>query len=275
MGVLVIAELGSCHDGSLRNMLRGAEMAARCGADCLKLQWTSDPVAMAKRRGKALEDGYAQIYEQYLAWEEDIHEAVSRRCHQLGIGYMCTVYLEQDIRIIAPHVSRFKIASFEAGDTGFVAAHLRFGKPVHISMGMLSWAGCVNVKALVDACNIHDVDVLPMHCVSSYPAPLEELNLSVLSDDFWDGFSDHSQPDWYGGYCITGALAVTAGAKTIEAHIKLPDTDMDNPDEAHAMSGMQFSTYVRHIRIAERAVGDSLKKIQPCESSMSKYRVGQ
>ena len=259
----VIAEAGACHDGDFQKMMALIDVAARAGADACKFQWTSDPESMASRRGDAVRDGYADVYRRYLAWDASWHQKLAAACKDKQIDYLCTVYLRQDIDVVAPHVAAFKVSSFEALDDVFVAAHLHREKDVLVSIGMAQKGELERSAAWC-----FDDDVTLMQCTSSYPAAIADLNLAVIGGQV-RGFSDHSAPDetW------TGALAVAAGARTIEAHIRLVDTAADNPDRPHAMTDLQFKDYVRHIRFAEVAMGESdIQRVQ-AEASMLRYRV--
>lgn len=282
----IIAEIGSCHDGQLSLMKEAVSIAASCGASACKFQWTSDPDLMARRRGRALEDGYAEIYRRYLAWPTEWHAGLAASCQKAGIDYMCSIYLPQDIAVVAPYVARFKAASFEARDVAFIEFHRPYAsrlKPLIVSTGMCSW------EDFAWAYDWGYDDLFLLHCVSAYPAPLAELNLQTLRMAYasnasyggrdmgrrprtcidFQGFSDHSDPaeTW------TGALAVAAGAWIIESHLRLDETDPSNPDYSHAMNPAQFAEYVTHIRFAERCLGDGVKRVQLCEQPMVRYRV--
>jgi sialic acid synthase SpsE len=268
----VIAEIGSCHDGDKDKMLRSVDTAADIGVSAIKFQWVSSGEKLARRRGKALDDGYAEIYERYIAWDPAIHQVLARRCARNAIDYMCTCYLGEDIRVVAPYVRRFKVSSFESRDIEFIKAHGEFELPVHVSFGMSTQEQALKVSSAVEDIGM---DIRPMHCVSSYPAPTDSLNLSIFHNSCnpwdlnWDGFSDHSDPS----ETMSGALAVAAGAHTIEAHMRLDDTSTDNPDYQHAMDSILFSEYVARIRWAERALGHPYKDIQDCEMDMRRYKV--
>ncbi len=274
----VIADIGACHDGNRRLMDTAIVTAAKIGCDAIKFQWTSDPWRMAARRGRASADGYAAVYALYLDWPSTWHKDLWATCRSENIDYMCTAFLPEDVAVLAPHVAAFKIASFEAADWAIWDAHLPYrDRPIYVSAGMLDdgeAVGAVRARAVEARFNVG-----LLQCVSSYPAPFDALNLSVLhefapmetpvSSRVYAGLSDHTDPRdvW------TGALAVAAGARVIEAHLRLDATDPANPDYPHAMTPRQFDAYVRHIRFAETCLGDGVKKIHSSEAAMLPYRV--
>ncbi len=260
----VIAEAGSTHDGDFAKALALIEAARDAGCDAVKFQFWSNPDRLADRR--RVPDRYREIYRRYQVipeWLPELAAACSPGMGARPIELMCTSYLPEDVPVIAPFVERFKIASFEADDRAFLDAHHGFGKNLIVSAGML------NQDELEDL----DVDLYSdaiLLCTSAYPAPPESMQLGVLKREGLyavKGVSDHSRHPWM------GALAVAAGAEIIEAHLRLNDTDPQNPDFATAFSPSEFADYVRHIRFAEACLGDGEKKLQACEHEMARYRV--
>ena len=115
-----------------------------------------------------------------------------------------------------------------------------------------------------------------LHCVSSYPAMFEELNLHVIQEYDLDGFSDHT------GNVITGALAVSHKAKILEVHIRNSYTSKSNPDFFHSINSTQMGygansnlkAYVEYANIAARARGSyAPRKPSSGEIKNSTYRV--
>ena len=246
----VIGEFGSCHDGDLGRAFKLIQVAKEAGCDVAKGQYWSSSFDLAERRNAW---DYYPIYAKYRVphvWLSWLHLA----CIANGIEFMMTVYLPKDIEDIAPWVQRFKIASFEA-NADFIGEHRKYGKPIIVSTGM---TGATSVPWRYDG-------VSYLHCVSSYPCPLDQANLGAIRS--FDGYSDHTHN------VLTGALAVAAGAKVIEVHFRLDDTEEDNPDYATALSPGQLKDYVHLIRQAEVMIGDGVKKPQPAEQAMMQYRV--
>lgn len=250
---LVIAEIASAHDGALSQALRLIDATAMAGADVAKAEYWSDPDRLADRRRVA--DRFREHYRRYAvpaAWLP----LLKARCDERSIGFMCTTYVLEDIAVVAPFVERFKIAGFEVQDAAFVAAHQSLGKPILASVPLSalkpSYAG-----------------VRFLHCCQSYPTSVDDLNLAFIRRYGFDGFSDHS------GLVDAGAAAVFAGARIIEAHLKLDDTDGENYDAGqHAHAPAQFAAYVSHIRRAERMMGAGDKATSfDCESEMRQYWV--
>ncbi len=265
----VIADIGSNHGGSLQQALLAITQVAEVGADCAKLQWVSDGHRMAKRRGQGAE--YGETCQEYSGWPADWHGALATLCRECGIEYMCSVFLPEDVEVVAPYVARFKVASFEAMDEEMLEAHDGYDQSVLISTGMLNeW----EVDDLRTRCLQRDKAVRYglLLCVSAYPAPPESLNFTLLRGAQYVGFSDHSDPF----HTSTGALAVTAGAGVIEAHFRSGDAfeAYKLPDFSHSMDPDHFRAYVEQIRFAEKVLGDGgPREQQECEEEMDGYRV--
>lgn len=275
MRTYVIAEIGSCHEGDIERAKRLIRFAKTAGADCAKMQFWSDGDRLARRRNAP------ELAETYRAGriEREWIRALSEYAKlEVGIEFGCSTYLPEDVWFVAEHCDVLKVASFEAEDRELLTAHrnaIAAGKSVVISLGMqgrkdvsqdcLRGLGCSRVSYL--------------HCVSAYPAPAGELGLSCLRDRWhekpsqYDGFSDHTaHPD----ADLVGAIAVAAGAKIVERHVKLHDTPDSNPDAPHSSWPSQFAAYVKAIRFAEVALyGKDLMEVRdrPSEESSKQYRV--
>jgi len=257
MNAFVIAEMGSCHDGSLHKARQLVEVAKECGADAVKAQYWSSAGRLARRRNAQV---YQEVYEKYRVPEDWLPE-LKAHADDVGIEFMCTSYLPEDVWRVAEYCQRLKIASFEASDRELLTAHvapMRAGKKLYVSCGMGASRTMVQdwlVRGLEPG---RPIPIRFLLCVSAYPAPVEELRLARIRAHSWlddsppfTGFSDHSPPD----HTWTGALAVAAGASTIERHFRREHGDPSNPDYPHAMNPRAFHEYVRHIRFAETVMG--------------------
>ena len=258
-GVFVIAELGSCHDMSLPVAENMIATAHACGADAVKFQYWSSAQRMADRRRAP---SYLNIYKKYqipVGWLP----LLWRKAQGEGIEFMCSTYLPEDVPVVAPFVSRMKIASFEANDVEHLSAHVEpsnAGKQIIVSMGMGADHTVVQ--------RVLGYDVTLLHCVSAYPTPTSQLAIGRCG--YYHGYSDHAGPS----HTWTGALAVAAGATIIERHMRSLVTSRMNPDYGHAMGPHDFTTYVSNVRYATKAVHyPGRYEAQPSEAAMSAFRV--
>jgi sialic acid synthase SpsE len=248
MSVFIIAEAGSCHDGVYDRATDLIRAAKDTGADAVKFQYWSSAKRLAERRNAPT---YLPIYEKYAmpyGWIPKLWN----ECEKVGLEFMCTAYLPEDIGIVASYVKRFKIASFEADDKAFIEAHRGYNLPIIISTGMGATP---------------PYDTFQLHCVSAYPTPFDQANLALLYRGQHQGYSDHT-------CCVhTGGFATAAGAKILEVHFRNWTTARDNPDYMTALDPGQLTEYVRLVRLAEKMLGDGERRVQPAEAAMSAYKV--
>ena len=263
----VIAEPGTTWRRDLGRALGLIDAVAEAGADGIKFQWCSDPERLARRRNAG--DYLTSYYD--LKWNEAWHAQLADRCKARGIAYACTVYIPEDVAVIAPFTSHFKCAAFETGAKDLLAAYVNAmhdnEKKFVMSLGL--GADAADVPTMLYTTFV-DGRIVFLHCVSAYPTPLDELNLACLQT--LDGLSDHTaavDPD----SLSVGALAVASGARWIERHICLYDTPANHPDRAVSLLPWQLVEYVARIRVAERARGDvNATGPAPSEAGMLRYR---
>ncbi len=275
MKTTVVVEIGSCHDGDPIKALELIRAAKAAGANYAKAQYWSSAARLAERRRSG--DHYQQIYERYRVPTNWLF-AMADVAHTIGIGFMATTYLPEDIPVVASLVDHFKVASFEAADMAFIQAHYPFleGKPgrwLIVSTGLQDNATLTTLKlerATAGLRGTRSVTLKLLHCVSAYPAPVEHLALRQIKAEDFDGFSDHAAATW----TCSGAVAVACGAKILEVHLKLPETNPQNPDAPHALLPAQLDRYIKHVRAAEAAIGDEpWRRHNQAEDAMRKYKV--
>lgn len=269
----VIAEAAGCHDGDLSKASTLVNVARSIGADAVKFQWVSSPARLAARR-RAPE--YLGAY-RTLAFPEHWFDYLAGLCRDVGVEFMCTTYLPEDVAVVARYVERFKVSSFESLDWHFVAMHGEYRKPVILSGGMSTRAELAGVAERWSRAFEPDRStsrICFLHCVSAYPCPEDQANLAVIRPNLYQlpsvqfaGLSDHTLHPW------TGALAVAAGARIVEFHVRLDGTDPGNADYSVARTPSDAREYVANIRTAEAMMGGGFKCVAPAEESMLRYRV--
>lgn len=256
MRTFIIGEIGSAWrmafepmNSDYCMMALSVKTAKDAGCDAIKFQWCSAPRLMEQRRNVP-----AGTYD-ILNWSEQYIRYISEECINNGIEFMCSVYLQNDVDILNPHVKRWKVASLENRANDLYLAMEATGKPIIVSHGATAlqdepW-GWKNA----------------LHCSVAYPADLDQLNLNAIRTMNYSGYSDHSCHE------LTGALAVACGARIVEVHFRLDDTPEDNPDYTHSLSPDRLKRYVENIRLAEKMLGDGKKMVMPNEEWARKHKV--
>src|ERR671931_52506 len=230
MTVLVIAEAGMNHDGSLGNAIRLAEVAAEAGADAVKFQLHD---AAAETTRDAPSPPYFRHetrweYFERTAFTDAQWRTLKEACDAAGIEFLCSAFSVEALeRLEALGVARHKVPSGEVTNLELVRAAAATGKPVLLSSGMSAWS---ELDAAVEAAGER---ATVLQCTSAYPTPPERVGLNLLAalrERYGKpvGFSDHS----LGPYAAFAAVAL--GAKIVEKHFTL-SREMYGPDAALAL----------------------------------------
>ncbi|MFL6101502.1 MAG: N-acetylneuraminate synthase family protein, partial [Actinomycetales bacterium] len=196
----VIAEAGVNHDGSVDDAHRLVDLAADTGADAVKFQ-TFDPAALVSETARtaayqAASTGVQtqrELLEQYVlpdsAWPELRDHATAR-----GIEFMSTAFDLASLDLVCRlGVHALKLGSGELTNRPLLTEVARRDLPVLCSTGMATEAEVADAVGWLAGVS----GLLLMHCVSSYPAPVEQANLRALVTlrerfDRPVGWSDHT-----------------------------------------------------------------------------------
>ena len=255
--VLVIAEIGVNHDGSVARALELVELAAECGADAVKLQvfhagalvHASCRLADYQQRAGAPRDPGTMLRKYELS-TADLKRVVDR-VRALKLLPVATPFSPADVETIAAlNLPVVKIASPDLVNRLLLEATAAIGRPLLISTGAATMQE-------IDQCarwmRDWQTPFALLHCISSYPTPAAEAHLGWISElrqrfDVPVGYSDHTN------ITHAGALAVGAGARFVEKHLTY-DRSAAGPDHAASGDAKSFARYVKLIRQTEEMLG--------------------
>jgi pseudaminic acid synthase len=232
----IIAELSANHNGSLERAKLSIKSAKESGAHAVKFQ-TYSATTMTIDCDKpdfiikgGLWDGY-KLFDLYgeATTPYDWHKELFSYAAEVGIDCFSTPFDESAFELLEElKTPAYKIASFELTDLPLIKLVAKTGKPLLMSTGMANEEEID--EAVKTALNSGASDLLIFHCISSYPAPIEQSNLRKISNlrirfGVEVGLSDHTLG-------TTAAIAsVALGASAIEKHFTLsrnekgPDSD--------------------------------------------------
>lgn len=181
----VIAEIGQNHQGNLQIAKTMISLAKECGADCVKFQ-KSDLVC--KFNKKALERPYksphswGETYGEHKAFlelSEESYKYLQRHAAECGIDFTASAMDSSSLEFIhSLDVPFIKIGSGDVENAPLLRQAASLGTPLLISTGMCSLESVEAAYRIVSS--VHSNFAL-MHCVSSYPTPVDHLNLNVIS----------------------------------------------------------------------------------------------
>ena len=279
--VYIVAELSANHGQKLENALASVRAAKEAGADAIKIQtYTADTITLDcntpdfQVKSGTLWDGVTlyKLYQQaYTPWEW--HQAIFAEAKKVGINCFSTPFDKTAVDFLEDLGNPiYKIASFEITDIPLIEYAASKHKPMVISTGI---ATPDDIQMVLDVCHrAGNDDITLLHCVSAYPAPLENVNLRTMQDmkeryGVKVGLSDHT----IGGDVAVAAVAL--GATMVEKHFIL-DRAIGGPDASFSMQCDEFAAMVQSIRNVEKAMGnvqykENQSKISGREFSRSLY----
>ncbi|NVK18601.1 MAG: N-acetylneuraminate synthase family protein [Methylocystaceae bacterium] len=270
--LFIIAEAGVNHNGDLQTAFDLVDAAVMAGCDAVKFQtWITEKVYSKeqslkpdyqKRATDINESEFDTVKKLELSFDQ--FRQIKAYCEEKGIMFFSTPdELGSACFLKELGVDLYKTASQDVTNTPFLAKLAEFGLPIIFSTG----ASTISELALgVEAMAKTNNQLIILHCVSSYPAPEEDMNLRVISSlkDMFGypiGFSDHTK-----GVEVACA-AVAMGARIFEKHLTL-DKDMGGPDHQASLNPEEMKHYCVALKNAYKALGDGVKRIMPCEENV-------
>lgn len=272
----VIAELSANHNGSLQRALDTICEAKKRGADAIKLQ-TYSPDTMTIdcdsdefRISGGLWDGY-NLYELYRQAQTpfDWHKEIFDHARKVGITCFSTPFDETAVDLLEDiNVPAYKVASFEATDLPLIKYIASTKKPMIMSTGM---ADLEEIEEMVEAAREGGCqDLILLHCISSYPAPIEQSNLLTIPDmqkrfGVQIGLSDHTISN------TASVVASALGATLIEKHFIIDRSD-NGPDSEFSIEPEELESLCQQTRDAWSSLGESGYDRKPAEEANVKFR---
>jgi N,N'-diacetyllegionaminate synthase len=260
----IIAEAGVNHNGSIDCAKRLIDKAKWAGADAVKFQIFNAEDIVTKQAEKAEyqknatcsnESQFKMIKNLELNAEE--FRELARYASEKSISFLSTPFSSKSTDVLAEiGVQAYKIASGDITNCPLLEHIARKGKPIILSTGMATLEEISEALHVIKkAC---EVQVVILHCVTSYPTRPEEINLraiETLKKTFHlpTGLSDHTL-----GITVSIA-AVALGSCMIEKHFTL-DRNLPGPDHKASLKPDELRELVESIRVAEKAMGSGIKK---------------
>jgi len=274
----IIGEIGINHNGDLNIAKKLIDIAAVAGCDAVKFQKRNPDVCVPEHQKNVIRDTpWGQMtyldYKYKVEFEKAEYDEIDQYCKEKGIAWSASPWDMDSLEFLNGYDIPFiKLPSAMLTNDELLEGCVATGKQVIFSTGMstaeeIDHAVDVLRNAKLKYNNPHKIGLL--HCNSTYPAPIEELNLSgvqTLADmypDFEIGYSGH---EFRLG---TTVAAVYLGASIIERHITL-DRTMWGSDHMASVEPQGLIKLVKGIRELELAYGDGVIKVTDSEVPVRK-----
>ncbi len=270
--VLIIAEAGVNHNGSLETAKKLIDIAAEANVDFVKFQTFKADKLVSKEAKKAtyqvlnVNDGDDSQYNMLKKLEltDSMQKELFLYAIEKGIQFLSTGFDEESVDCLYQlGVKLFKIPSGEITNKPYLLHIARKGKPVILSTGMADLNEIREALNVLTCGGLNLDQIIVLHCTTEYPAPIESVNLKAMktiADEFHVavGYSDHTD-----GIEISLA-AVAMGACVIEKHFTI-DKNMEGPDHKASLEPDDLKKMVNGIRQIEIAMGNGIKSPSPGE----------
>ncbi|GAA4175663.1 N-acetylneuraminate synthase [Sphingobacterium ginsenosidimutans] len=279
--VIIIAEAGVNHNGSLENAFRLVDAAVDAGVDYVKFQTFKADKLVAKSAKKAdyqiqntkdEKDSQLDMLKK-LELSHDDHEQLIRYCNQKNINFFSTAFDLDSLQYLKDiGLGLVKVPSGEITNLPYLRMVAKLFDKVILSTGMSTLE---DIRLAIDVFTkegVNKEDITILHCNTEYPTPMQDVNMKAMlhignTFDTEIGYSDHTL-----GIEVPIA-AVALGARVIEKHFTL-DKHMDGPDHAASLEPSELKAMVLAIRNIEQAISGSGLK-EPSESEKKNIAIAR
>jgi sialic acid synthase SpsE len=266
MRPLFIAEASSNHGRDLSRALAFVDAAADTGCDAVKFQlfkidrMFAPEILSRSEKHRARRDW--ELPRAHLA-------PLAEHCLKRRIQFSCTPFYVEAVEELRPFVAFYKIASYELLVDGLLAACAATGKPIVLSTGMATMEEIVQAAATLRNHGARDVTLL--HCVSAYPTPASEANLSAIeairdATGYPVGWSDHTRRP-----AVIERAVHRWRASVVEFHLDL-DGEGAEYASGHCWLPDEIAPVIARIRESLVADGTGFKGPQPSELADRDWR---
>lgn len=264
----VIAEIGINHNGDIETAKKLIDASVEAGAQAVKFQKrTVDVVYSMDELLKPRDSVFGKTngdLKRGLEFGKKEYDIIDKYCKEKNILWTASCWDQDSLKFIMNYEPKFlKIASASLTDSSLLIEHKNKNLPTILSTGMST------MEQIEKAVNILDrKNLILLHCTSSYPCKIEELNLKTINTliekfSLLVGYSGHEVG------LATTVSAVALGSCVIERHITL-DRSMWGSDQSASVEPIGFKKLVNNIRATEMALGDGIKIVYQTEKDIIK-----
>ncbi len=270
-GIIIIAEAGVNHNGSIDMAREMIYAAKKCRVDYVKFQTfkaeriANKFAAQAEYQQNNLKKTSPQVdMLRQLELTFTDFRLLNGYCKEIGIKFMSTPFDLESIDFLADiGMDYMKVPSGEITNLPYLRRIAKTGIPVIMSTGMCRMGEIEDAMDVLYNGGLSTDKITLLHCNTEYPTPMIDVNLramDTLRAAFGTkvGYSDHTK-----GIEVPIA-AVAMGASVIEKHFTL-DRTLPGPDHVASLEPDELKQMVDSIRNIEKAIGHSEKQVSASE----------
>ena len=258
----IVAEIGINHNGEINIAKKLIDVAVNSGANAVKFQKRNlDSLYKTEvlQNPNIESQGFEILLDvlKKVELSDSNYKEIVKYCNEKNITFLCTAWDSVSVDFLETlDVSAYKIASADMTNFPLIKYIAKTKKPIIVSTGMSTME---EIEKTVNFLKNENVDFVLLHSNSTYPAPVESLNLNLiptLEQKFQIpiGYSGHEQG------IIPSVTAAILGAVIIERHITL-DKKMEGIDQSSSLDPLELTQLISFIRESEKARGKSIKKM--------------
>lgn len=258
--VLLIAEIGQAHEGSLGIAHSYIDALAETGIDAIKFQTHIAEAESSTSEKFRINFSYedASRYDYWKRMEFTLPQwfGLKEHCESKGLEFISSPFSNAAVSLLEEiYVKRYKIGSGEINNYLLLKKIADTGKPIILSSGMSSFDELDNALAFLKPFNNK---LTLLQCTTAYPTLPEQWGLNAVQT-FKEryklpvGFSDHS------GDIFACLAAVALGAELLEFHVVF-DKRMFGPDTKSSLTIDQVSVLAKGVRSIQKSLNYPVDK---------------
>jgi N,N'-diacetyllegionaminate synthase len=268
---IVIGEVGVNHNGREDLLFKLIDEGIAAGLDVIKLQRFKSELEIAASAPSADYQKKAGVGDSQLAMAKKLElpdELLIKAfeyCKQRKVGFLCTAFEHDSVDFLANRlkVKSVKVPSPEVTNKPLLQLMARSFESLLISTGASYLSECAN--ALDWIAEVGKRELALMHCLSEYPAPVEQANLRAIvtmreAFNLPVGYSDHTPGQ------VAAVVSAGLGAAMIEKHYTL-DKNLPGPDHKASLDIAELRQFTKAGGVARACLGDGVKRPAAAEAA--------
>jgi N-acetylneuraminate synthase len=265
--VFMIAEIGINHNGDMQIAKKLIDGAFVCNWHCVKFQKRTPEICVPEAQKNVMRDTpWGRIpyieYRKKIEFGEEQYRYIDSYCKEKPILWSASVWDIPSLEFLMEYdVPFIKIPSAKLTEDKLLIESAKTAKPIILSTGMSTLE---ELDHAVEILEKHSKgNYILMHTNSAYPAPIEELNLNLISflKERYNcivGYSGHEYD------LEPSVVAVAMGAKVLERHVTL-NHNMWGSDQSASLEVHAMDFLFRRIANIDVMLGDGGKRITASE----------